>query len=529
MSPDHNLKPIAQGDFSKTPFAHILVYLWERRMGGTLEINDGANEVSIYFREGTPVKVRSSIFGRDLGNVLKTLNLITEEQLNSCKDEIDKKGGLQGQVLVRQEAIDATTLIRGLREQMLAKLTDVFAMTGATYAFYEKVNLLIGFGPDELFPLDPFPLLMAGMRVHAKRHNLDAACSILRGKWVSAEDAEKIRRFRLNRAEKAVLEEVLASPTSYNELVKGERHNKLMVQYILYVLMITKLMVIKDTTPQEAEIEESAAHTSRLDSIEPAAHMETEDSKTAEKRQLIMDKAAAIASQDYYEMLSLPFRAPVEDVKKAFFRMLKEFHPDKVPPVLVADLKDTLQYIFSNLSEAHATLIDPDSRKEYENAIVDGEKRTSLAPESSQEDQVRDILQAENLFQKALVFLRRGQLDKAQSFVDDALILNPDEGEYRAVWVSLQGQLRPVEDSVDDLIDTLRRAFDTNPKSERINLYLAQLLKRAGHDSQARIHFEKVLEANSRNIDAARELRLMQMRKKKEEAKPQGILKRFFK
>ncbi|MCP4599535.1 MAG: DnaJ domain-containing protein [Proteobacteria bacterium] len=529
MNIDQNLKPVAKGDFSKTPFAHILVYLWERRMGGTLVIEDSTNKLSIYFREGTAAKVNSSVSGRNLGKILNRLNLITEEQLSNCEEEISKMGGLQGQILIRQGAIDAQTLIRGLREQMLLKLTDVFAMTGAKYAFYEKVNLLIGFGPDELFPIDPYPVLMTGMRVHGGRMNLDSVCKVFENKWVSAEDAVKIRRFRLNRVEKALLEEMLASPQSYNKLIEDGRHNKLLVQYTLYVLMIIKLLVVEEKAPQTDEDQVTPDRPSQLDSIQPKPSRDPENPEIAKKRTLIMEKAADIASQNYYEMLGLPSKSSTDDVQKAYFRMVKEYHPDKIPRALVDDLKDTLQYIFSNLSEAHATLIDPDSRKEYEDAIEEGEKRTSMAPSKSEEAEVRDALQAENLFQKALVFLRRGQLDKAEECIDKARKLNSTEGEYLALWAHLQGTARPKDAKVDDLIDALRRALDTNPKSERINLYLAQLLKRIDHEAQARLHFEKVLETNSRNIEAARELRLMEMRKKKDQEKPQGILKRFFK
>ncbi len=523
-----NMEPVAEGNFSQTPFAHILMYIWERRMTGTLRVHDSSNEISVYFREGTPAKVRSSFPSRSLGQVMLDLRAISENQKRAGEEEISKTRGLLGQALVKSGAIDAQTLIQCLREQMLLKLTDVFGMPAAAYAFYQKVNTLVGFGPDELFPLDTFPLLMVGLRTHADAQKLAMVCCSLHSRWVSAEDAESVRRFSLNHAEKSLLEELLDSPQSYNQLIGSGRHDARVVYYVLYALMITKLIVIDETGPQ-IDKHDHADHPSQLDSIDPAPSAAPEDPATTQKKQKVMDKAAAIASQNYYEMLGLPFGAPAEDVRKAFFRMAKEYHPDKVTSAVLADLKETIQYVFSNLSEAHSTLIDHEAREEYEAAVRESQQRTSKAPEAAADTEVHDVLQAENLFQKSLVFLKREQYDKAQALIDRARSLNPDEGEYLAVWAHLQQLTRPNDANTEDLMDALRRALETNPKSERANLYLAQMLKRVGRESEAKLCFGKVIEVNPHNIEAARELRLIEMRKKKHSTKPPSFLKRFFK
>ncbi len=497
-------------------------------MGGTLEIHDGSSELSVYFRTGSPAKVRSSVPGRNLGQVLQMLKLVTPEELQAGKDEISEKGGLLGQVLIQMGVIDTEGLVRALREQMLLKMTDVFAMTNAAYAFYEKVNALVGFGPDELFPVDPYPLLMAGLRTHGKLQNLSNVCQPLMGKWVSTTDAKKVRRFRLKKNEKALLEELLESPRSVDTLLQSGQYDPYLVQYILYGLMITKQLKIDEVPPEVFEEDPGAERPSRLDSISPKPS-QTTDPIAMEKKQKIMDKAAAIASQNYYEMLNLPFGAPTDEVRKAFFRLAREFHPDKVSKDIAADLKETLHYVFSNLSEAHATLLDHESREEYERAVKEGEERTSLAPESKDETEVRDALQAENFFQKATVFLRRGQFDKAEDCVNRALSLNPEEGEYIALRAHLESKSRSPDESVDDLLALLQQAMETNPNSERVNLYYAHMLKRTGQVEKAQARFKAVLQANAHNIEAARELRLMDMRKKKENTARHSILKLFSK
>ena len=51
------IKPIAEGCFSKTPFAHILVYLFEKQLSGTLTIQHEKANLRIYVRNGKPAAV----------------------------------------------------------------------------------------------------------------------------------------------------------------------------------------------------------------------------------------------------------------------------------------------------------------------------------------------------------------------------------------------------------------------------------------------------------------------------------------
>jgi curved DNA-binding protein CbpA len=413
---------------------------------------------------------------------------------------------------------------------MLLKLTDIFASGGASYAFYENVNTLARFGPDELFPLDPFPLLMAGLRAYSNRQNIDPVCNLFKDKWILTKDVDAIRRFRLNREEKALLRELLVAPQNYNDLLTDRRHDPNIVRYAVYVLAISKLLEVTDSAPDVISPPMEPEEASPLDSVEPDPNRGPEDPVVTQKRKEIESKAVAIASQNYYEMLDVTFGVPPEEVRKAYFKLAKEYHPDKVPTALASEIKETLQYIFSNLSEAHATLIDPDAREEYEAAIREGEMRTSIAPLTNDETEVRNTLRAETEYQKALVFIRRGQMEKAEERIDIARKLNPTEGEYLAVWAFLELKRRPAGESLDDLVEALRKALTTNPKSERAHLYFAYVLKALGRNAEAKTHFQKVISFNPHNIDAGRELRLMNMRGQKgDDKKGKGLLSRLFK
>jgi curved DNA-binding protein CbpA len=412
---------------------------------------------------------------------------------------------------------------------MLLKLVDGFGMTDARYAFYEGINLLIGYGPDELYQLDPYPLLMAGARVHGDKLGIEKVLGNLRGRFVSLADVDPLKRLRLDKNERDVCRDLLGGAIGFEDLLDGGKHNRQVVRRTIYVLLITKELVVGDAAPDSPRTSWVPEQKRGLESYAPPpAPVEPSDPEAAALRERIQTKATAIASQNYFEMLGLPVGASGEDARKAFFRLAKEFHPDRSAKPGLQDLEEALEYIFSNLSEAQRTLIDPDARAEYEATMQEGAQRTSMAPGPRDEEQVRDALEAEKLFQKAVVLMRAEKWDKCLELVDRARQLAPKEAEYLAVWVYLQFRSRAPNAPIDDLIAHLRRAEEASPKSERVHLYMAQMLKRVGHTSEAKTHFERVLEVNPRNIDAMRELRLMQMRAEKEDGKKKkGFFKRL--
>lgn len=65
--------------------------------------------------------------------------------------------------------------------------------------------------------------------------------------------------------------------------------------------------------------------------------------------------------KDYYRILGLPRSASMPDVKAAYLRLAKKFHPDVNP-----DSKDWAAGMFKEVSEAYELLSDPAKRRAYD-------------------------------------------------------------------------------------------------------------------------------------------------------------------
>lgn len=65
-------------------------------------------------------------------------------------------------------------------------------------------------------------------------------------------------------------------------------------------------------------------------------------------------------AKDFYQVLGVPDSASAEEIKKAYRRLAKQYHPDANPSNPQAAER------FKEISEAHAVLSDPDKRKHYD-------------------------------------------------------------------------------------------------------------------------------------------------------------------
>src|SRR5271169_2288398 len=69
---------------------------------------------------------------------------------------------------------------------------------------------------------------------------------------------------------------------------------------------------------------------------------------------------ATTSKKDYYEILGVKKSASADDIRKAFRKLARKYHPDVNPGDKTAEDK------FKSLSEANEVLSDPKKRKIYD-------------------------------------------------------------------------------------------------------------------------------------------------------------------
>src|ERR1700681_2047140 len=65
---------------------------------------------------------------------------------------------------------------------------------------------------------------------------------------------------------------------------------------------------------------------------------------------------------DYYQTLGVEKKATAEEIKKAYRKLARQYHPDRNPDDKQAEAR------FKDISQAYDVLGDPEKRKQYDSA-----------------------------------------------------------------------------------------------------------------------------------------------------------------
>jgi curved DNA-binding protein CbpA len=235
----------------------------------------------------------------------------------------------------------------------------------------------------------------------------------------------------------------------------------------------------------------------------------------SEHRDLLLQARERLASQDHFQVLELGRKASTDQVRDAYLRLAKLYHPDRCAALGLLDLSPVAEEIFRRVNEAHAVLIDPEARQRYEEQLDGGGGQKAAM----------QALEAEFAFQKGLVFFRKKNFAEAQRCFEEACRLNDKEGEHLAwlAWTRYQNPKVDNATALPHIRDQLLRAVKISPQNATCHYYLGEIYLALSDEKRAHACFARTVELQESHVDANRHLRLMQMRKERREKKERGL------
>jgi CheY-like chemotaxis protein/tetratricopeptide (TPR) repeat protein len=485
-----------------TPVAEVLWGAMKRGLTGAFHFQAGKKRKVLFLEKGQPKAIRSNVVRECLGQRMLSAGRISKHALEESLERARAGEGRQGELLVKMGAVSEEEVEDALKHQGEEKLYELFAWTEGS----------VHFEPDSTCPslateienISSEEVILRGAG-HMAPDALERALAPLRGRKVTL-DLQSLPR-GVQRAPEVEAVETSIAPTRGSADSLMRVHGPSLYALHLFGAVRTDKGGPAATEPPRREAAGSAPAAGSPPSAEspPAAKG---PATLVELRKLLADHA----KQSHFEVLDVKENAPTSEIKSAFFRLAKRFHPDRYggEPDEVRMLAGE---VFARISAAHETLTDHDRREEYLESLRSGGAEAEAR-------EVSQIVAAEVQFRKGEALLKKKDYPRALELFRWAMEINPEEGEFRALYGWTAYLCNPNDEKARaEARRELERAVDLSPRSVSGYYYLGRLLKACGDTASAERMFRKAVEIAPDHVEASQELRVLRMRREKESEK----------
>ncbi len=545
MTTQSNLPPfVPQGKLEEHPLPLLIAQILNARLSGMLRMEAEGTKPWIYFEDGFPAGVHAPKSSDYLGQVLRELGFIDDQAFNESLMRMAKEKRLQGQILLDMGKLDEKKLERGLSLQIARKISRLFALTSGSYDFFEDDELPL---PLEPIPINPFALVYNAIRNTYKPDDLKKGLNPLIGRAV------RISRMFVERGElfefppddlaDARLLEEFRLPQEY---VRGVRSGPTSGMMMLMALLYCDMLETEEASfaqpmpgvaaptaapaapppPVAGPAPARAPHpgAGRAAQVETAGRAGARPVKAGgaqgsavppDLRAKIHAKFEQVKLADHYAVLEVPKDADLERIKKSFLMLAKVYHPDRVAESDDEELRHRMDLILSKINEAYQVLANPAGRQQYEQKQAQAGKAGGQG--GAQQPRPEE---ARVQFQKGLIFMKKNDHTAAADAFRWAADLDPKNGDYQAHrhWVELLRSTEPAEVKLHNAKGELAAVVKNFPDAFWGYRFLALVLQKLGDQPGYQNHLMKAAKLNPKDVDCARELRLLQARKEKEDA-----------
>lgn len=368
-----------KGHLKDFKLADILIGLQRSIRTGILEIVSGSIVKKIFIKNGDMIFATSNNEDYRLGELLLKDGKITLEEYNQSADLLNKTGERLGKILV-DLGMTPKEVFQAVRHQIEEIILSLFTIEESRFEFQEG-----SLPTREVITLQ-----------------ISAANLIYRG-------IKRINNFTYIKQICPHIDAVLnLSPNPLNifqDLTLEDSDKKILsyVNGIYSIKTILSLSPSKDFDTLKticAFLSIGLIKVKREDEAVVGLPIEEvlsepDEEITTEFAEKIEDLSNRCETLGYYEALDIGKEASIEEIKKAFYRLSKQFHPDRHFSLPSHDIKGKLIKILSYITKVYETLSDPEKRKEYDRtfSIKTIEQTKEAAPEAtpSEEEPIEEV------------------------------------------------------------------------------------------------------------------------------------------
>jgi hypothetical protein len=530
----------------------LLRQLYVGRRTGRLVLSRDAERRGVRFYVGNIVNAETNVREDRMGDLLVQQGRLSEADLMLATGRVHREGRKLGQVLIEMGRLDRDGLRGLVADHVDVVLSRVFAWSEGQYSFREEFGRALD--AEELtLPYSTGDLILRASRsvrdpdiVRYRLGDLGRPVALARDPLL------RFQRLSLSAEDGSVLGRV-DGRTSARDLVRDAGLPRDEVLASLYALLNTGIIELVEApgrpgaapraqpaAPAEAPglplppgppTATATADMPLILSREPARGDDTaplvrpdipldtdivapgpasEDQPLAPaveaRRAEIVVTHASLATRNHYELLGVSPDANDAELRDAYFRLSKRFHPDAHHEPGLVDLREKLEAVFARLGEVYETLRSPRLRARYERELrpAAAEAGEASGAAASAEETPEDTIA------RAAECIVRERYWEALPLLERA-IPRVDGGVKQRGRILLARIYARDPDWVGQAEELLQSVLEDEPGNTDVHFYLGLIYEHQGHVERAVSAFRKVLELEPQSADArARVAVLMQ-------------------
>jgi tetratricopeptide (TPR) repeat protein len=461
----------------------LLVHLNRSRKTGTLSLSTPSFTKKIYLNAGDAIFASSTYEDDRLGEMLLKANKITVEQYDRSVELLKSAQKRLGAILVDLGYITPKDLFWGVKYQVKEIILSMFQLAEAGYDFsegtiprQEVITLRMSMGN----------LIYEGVRRIDNwtriRNEMPDTESVL---TLSSDPLSLFQDVELSAPDKKVLS-LIDGKTTIREVIENSWMGSFEALKILYVLWSLGIAELKAPVPGEPLPEEVPGAGEEPVTLDDILQPPSEKEETFMKK--VDSLYSRLQNMSDRELLELDEESDDETIKRNYYRLAREFHPDRYFNIADGSIKSKLTAIFDAVTAAYA-------------ALREGRRRDdSFCPiEESATGEVDKEKTADGRFKTGVAEFKKGNFQVAVDNFRQAAELMPGNSRY---WNYLSLGYSKVPGRLEEAEESLMEAIKLEPLNADLYSNMGLICMKAGLKTKAHAHFEKALQINPNNEKA---------------------------
>lgn len=481
--------PDVRGSLNEKTLAEVIREVYAARKTGILHLQKEGIKKRIYFRKGTIVFANSDVNDDRLGEFLIRVGDIDRSLFDLASRVMKQTGQRLGRTIVELGKMSEEAMESKVREQIKGILFSLFDWGSGDYGF-ERLDQPVE--EDIILDLSTADTILEGIRSMNSPERVRSALGDLDRVLEHSENPLLLyQQISLTPAEGFVLSRVDGS-TTVAEAASISPLGEEETLRCVYGLVSAGVLELQDPSScptsrmhgrdkGETEIRAPRVDVPRPEEDVPPPVERVKSSKSPpeaaragpwpEEQEILDDiaaKHASLSGANYYEMLGIEPTADYAEIKKAYYVMVKKYHPDRHHSPRLRSIHGLLEELFVKVQTAYEVLSTPMERRRYDESIGSRSKSSASSPGA------------------------RGSETSSPTHSDEIA-----EARYR------DGKRHFDNMSYHDAIQCLEEAVRLNPRKASYHRLLAMALSKNPHwKKEAELHFRKAIEIKSTDLES---------------------------